>query len=242
MRNLKKYGLAAALLLACACKGDGTGSGPPPVIPPEPKPIGPPVTVRALTETFRSGSVGTAAEAPAVMVYDANSTPVPNAPVTFTLSQGGGTMVGVPQATDARGIAALSSWILPTKPGWASVNVAVANLAPIEFRVYVNHEPPSVVEVLSGNDQTITAGASTTLRVRLLDRYGNLSPWEVRFAVIEGRATVSPAQLRAGTDAVATAQLTASSALAPGELIRVAVRPTFWPDSHPAQVITLRGA
>lgn len=240
MRHLQRYGLSAALLLVCACRGDGSG----PVIPPEVnRPVGAPATVQPLTETFRYGTVGDSlSHSPAVRVWDANSNPVPNVAVTYTLSQGAGRLNGAPQTTDAIGVAQVRRWVLPTTPGAVTLEVAVANLQPVRFLVNVHAQPPSAVQVLSGNGQTIAPGASATLRVRMVDSFGNPVGWNVSFAVTEGRATVSPAQLRAGSDGVASVQLTASPSLASGEAIRVAVRAPDWPASLPSQVITLRGA
>jgi hypothetical protein len=228
------YGLPAVLLLACACEGNATGKV---------DTAGPPATVQPLTETFRYGSVGDSlSHSPAVMVRDANSAPVPGAAVTYTLSQGAGSLSGAPATTDGMGVAQVRRWVLPTKPGEVTLDVAAGNVAPVRFRVFVHAQPPSVVQVLSGSDQTIAAGASTTLRVRMVDVFGNPGPSDVSFTVLEGRATVSPAQVKAGNDGLASVQLTASASLAPGEVIRVAVRRPDLPASHPSQVITLRGA
>jgi hypothetical protein len=236
MRHLRRYGQAAALLLACACKGDGSG----PVISPL---IGPPATIRPLTDTFRYGTVGDSlSHSPAVRVWDANSNPVPNVAVTYTLSQGAGRLSGAPQTTDAIGVAEVRRWVLPTKPGAVTLEVGVGNLQRVQFVVNVHAQPAYIVEVLSGDGQTIAAGASATLRVHMVDSFGNPGTAPVSFTVTEGRATVSPAQVQAGSDGIASVQLTASASLASGEVIRVAVRRPGVPESHPSQIITLRGA
>jgi hypothetical protein len=239
MRHFRKYGLTAALLLACACESDATGKDATGKV----VQTGPPTTLQPLTDIFRYGTVGDSlSHSPTVRVWDANSNPLPNVPVTYTLSEGAGRLSGAPQTTDSIGVAKVSRWVLPTKPGEVTLHVAVANLQPVRFVVNVHAQPAFIAEVLSGNEQAIAAGASTTLRVRMVDSFGNPGPTDVSFTVNEGRATVSAAQVRAGSDGIASVQLTASASLASGEVIRVAVRRPGVPESIPSQVITLRGA
>jgi hypothetical protein len=145
MRSLTKYTVAAMLLL-CACEGNSTGKEvivePPPVAPVAPKPVGPPASIAPLTATSQPGFVGDAViNRPAVIVRDASGAVVPNAAVTFTLSQGGGTLSGVPAATDATGVAALGTWTLPAQVGMVTLDVSVANVAPVRFLVFVNAKP-----------------------------------------------------------------------------------------------------
>jgi hypothetical protein len=237
--------MAAALLLACACEPNGTEPGKgEPIEPPPTKPAaGPPATVRPLSALSNIGFVGDSTTMrPSIVVLDANGAAVPNVPVTYTLSADGGRLYAASPSTDAGGIATVR-WALPTKPAQVTLDVAVANVAPVRFLVFVNAEPASAIEVLSGNDQAVAAGASATLRVRMLDRYGNPAPnGGVSFTVIEGRATVSSARTTANGEGLASMQLTADAALARGEVIRVAVRSAIWPEILPSQVITLRGA
>ncbi|HEX8360798.1 MAG TPA: Ig-like domain-containing protein [Longimicrobium sp.] len=131
MKSFPKYALAALLLLS-ACDRDGTGTTEllkPPV----------PAKVLPLTQITQSGFAGKAVVAtPAVIVRDSGGAPVPNVPVTFTLSQNGGTLSGVPQTTDNIGVASLGTWTLPAQTGQVTLDVSAGDAPPTRFYVYVN--------------------------------------------------------------------------------------------------------
>ena len=75
-----------------------------------------------------SARAGTALAAPpAVRVVDQFGGPVPNIPVTFAVTSGGGAITGSMQTTDASGIATPGSWTLDTISGGLSADGTFAN-------------------------------------------------------------------------------------------------------------------
>lgn len=72
-----------------------------------------PTLFRANGGTSQSAPVGAAvATPPSVIVTGVGGVPVPEVPVTFTLTEGGGQVTGATPVTDADGVATLGSWVL----------------------------------------------------------------------------------------------------------------------------------
>ena len=123
MKHSASLALAAALL-ALSCR-DTTG----------PK-AGPPVKM------VLSGEIGTVAVAgeevpvkPRVLVTDAENRPVPDVAVTFTVLNGGGSVDGATQVTNAFGIATVGRWILGRNFGFNRVVASSANLPSVAFEL-----------------------------------------------------------------------------------------------------------
>jgi hypothetical protein len=72
--------------------------------------------------------VGTVvAVAPTVVVTDQYGNPVPNVPVTFVVTSGGGSVTGANPTTNASGVATVGSWTLGPAPGANSLTATVSS-------------------------------------------------------------------------------------------------------------------
>jgi hypothetical protein len=84
-------------------------------------------TVAALTGRSLTGTAGTAMSVlPSVTVRNNAGTPIPNRQVTFTVTQGGGTITGAVVNTDINGNATLASWMLGADANLNTVTATVA--------------------------------------------------------------------------------------------------------------------
>jgi alpha-tubulin suppressor-like RCC1 family protein len=92
---------------------------------------GPAAQITALSITAQSAGVGTnVANPPSVQVTDLSGNPVSGAAVTFSVTQGGGTVnPSSAVSTDATGIATLANWTLGRSAGTNTVNASVPLVA-----------------------------------------------------------------------------------------------------------------
>jgi hypothetical protein len=114
----------AAAFLALSCKDTTSPKSGPPV------------------KMVLSGEIGDVAVAgeevpvkPRVLVTDAENRPVPDVSVTFTVLNGGGTVEGATQVTNAFGIATVGGWILGRNFGLNRVVASSANLPSVAFQL-----------------------------------------------------------------------------------------------------------
>jgi Big-like domain-containing protein len=70
---------------------------------------------------------------PSVLVSDASGNPVAGAPVTFTVTSGGGTVTGGTETTNSSGIATVGSWTLGTGTGANTLAAATGSLPEVTF-------------------------------------------------------------------------------------------------------------
>ena len=97
---------------------------------------------------------------PSVRVVDAFGNPVPGVPVTFAVTEGGGTLTNATVTSGAQGIATVGSWTL----GAVGANTVVATsgaLAPVTFNATGKSLTPASVTLSAGQDQT----AGVTMQV-----------------------------------------------------------------------------
>lgn len=88
-------------------------------------------TVTATSGSGQSAPVATPVSiAPTVMVKDVRANPVANATVTFSVTSGGGSIIGETVMTDANGTARLTSWTLGSLAGTNTVSASVPGIAP----------------------------------------------------------------------------------------------------------------
>jgi hypothetical protein len=93
-----------------------------------------PGAIAIVAGSNQSALVGTAVTtAPRVRVTDAQGNPVPAVAVTFAIIQGGGTVTGPVQTTDASGLATVGSWTLGPNAGLNALTAAVSGLTPVQF-------------------------------------------------------------------------------------------------------------
>lgn len=98
------------------------------------------------------------ADSLAVLVRDANGNPVPGAPVVWTVVRGGGSVSPATSTTDAAGIAR-TAWTLGLVLDTTQVVQAAAGMSlTTEFRARATIPMGSVIEKVSGDNQTVFVG------------------------------------------------------------------------------------
>jgi len=70
---------------------------------------------------------------PSVTVKDANNNGVSGVVVTFVVGSGGGRVSDAEKGTDAKGVAALDTWVLGSQPGSNTLVASAPGLAPVTF-------------------------------------------------------------------------------------------------------------
>ena len=136
-------------------------------------------TLTASAGNFQTAAAGTAvALAPAVLATDASGNPVPNVPVSFTVADGGGSVVTGSSVTNASGVAALTSWTLGPVVGLNSLTVTSTAIpsASVTFTATGILGPPAILTRVTGDGQTATVGGPTPVSpsAKLTDAFGNV--------------------------------------------------------------------
>ncbi|HET9947685.1 MAG TPA: hypothetical protein VFQ22_02050, partial [Longimicrobiales bacterium] len=129
----------------------------------------------------------------AVRVVDAGATGVEGVTVTWTVTEGGGSVTPT-SVTDASGVATAVR-VLGTVPGAHAAAASVGGLAPVTFTGNVTVGSPDHVEVSAGDGQsaTVATAVATPPAVRVVDAFGNgIAGHAVTFAVTGGGGSVDP--------------------------------------------------
>lgn len=151
-------------------------------------------------------------------VNDAFGNPIPSQTVTFVVVQGGGSITGATQVSNAQGRVTLGGWTLGLLPGFQTVEARVPGANPARFIAIANPIPPASFVAVAGNDASVNAGTLVPVppTVEARDSTGQLQPGvPVTFAVTTGGGTVQGATTT--TDASGRASPTAwVVGLAPG--------------------------
>jgi len=116
---------------------------------------------------------------------------MPEVLVTFTVTQGGGTITGSPTSTNSDGIAAVGSWTLGG-PGLNGLDATVANLNPLAVRATAVPRTPATLIVVAGDGQTGWAGTLLPVNpsVRVLDQLQEpIRGVPIQFHVVAGGGT-----------------------------------------------------
>lgn len=80
--------------------------------------FGVPAQIQAIAGTGQTANSGTQVSVPpAVLALRDDGSPLPNVPVTFEVTQGGGFAIGAARTTGANGIATVGGWVLGGTPG-----------------------------------------------------------------------------------------------------------------------------
>jgi adhesin/invasin len=167
-----------------------------------------PGPVASLVRLAGDGQTATAGTlvlvAPAVTVSDSYGNPVPNAEVTFTAVAG--TVTAGLAHSDSTGVARAGGWRLGNAAGPQTLEARTGSLT-VSFSATAAPGPPSVLELVAGQDQSAVAGTAVPIRpaVRVRDAVGNvLSGVEVRFTATAGGGSVSGGTALTGSGGVAT--------------------------------------
>lgn len=151
---------------------------------------GNPVSMVAVSATSQSARVGTAvSDPPSVVVRDAAGIPVSGVSVTFTVTAGGGSVVGSPATTNSSGIATVTSWTLGNLTGVNTVVASASGLPSVTFNATGTAGLPANVVASAGNNQAAVQGTAVAVQptVRVTDSNGNPVPGTpVTFAVVLG--------------------------------------------------------
>ncbi|MEO8451124.1 MAG: leishmanolysin-related zinc metalloendopeptidase [Gemmatimonadota bacterium] len=93
-----------------------------------------PAAVRVAAGAAQTANAGTlVASRPAIVAVDDGNLPLANVSVTFTVTTGGGRLLGNAQKTDATGAATVGGWILGLAPGPNRLKAETPGVAPITF-------------------------------------------------------------------------------------------------------------
>jgi len=149
-----------------------------------------PISMLAVSQTTQSAAIGAnVGDPPSVVVRDVQGTPVPGVVVTFSVTAGGGSVVGSPDTTNANGVATLTSWKLGPVVGPNTVTASATGLSSVTFNATATAGAPASVVVAAGDNQTAVQGTNVAIlpSVRVSDASGNpVSGATVTFAVISG--------------------------------------------------------
>jgi adhesin/invasin len=167
-----------------------------------------PASMVAVSQTTQSAPAGTnVGDPPSVIVRDAQGIPVQGVIVTFTVSAGGGSVVGSPDTTNANGVATLASWRLGAVLGPNTVTATAPGLPSVTFSATGTAGAAATVVATAGNNQTAVQGTAVPLAptVRVTDANGNpVIGATVTFAVTQGGGTATGLTQATNTQGQAT--------------------------------------
>ena len=161
----------------------------------------------------QSATVATAVSTPpAVLVEDQYGNPVAGELVTFAVPFGDGTVdPGTAVATNASGIAAVTSWTLGTLAGPDSLTATAGSGgvtgSPVTFTATATAGAASQLVLSAGNGQSAVAGSPVSVEpaVSVEDQYGNpVAGASVAFTVTSGGGSVTGSPATSSGSGVAT--------------------------------------
>lgn len=181
----------------------------------------------------QQAQVGTGlAKAIAVRVFDQDSNPLPNAPVSWAVIKGGGSVSPAISGADPTGMAS-TAWTLGTSAGVQLVTATIGNGVVDTLVATATAGPASVFALLDGDNQTLATGASSAaLRVRVFDKYGNAVPavavtWSTTAGVLDaGQSTTDASGIASVTLRVAAGMQVVTARLATGASLTFMLRGT----------------
>lgn len=165
--------------------------------------VGAPASIEVAAGDDQRAPVGEAVPiAPAVLVKDAQGNPLAGIPVTFTVTDGGGTVTDNTPVTGSDGVATVGQWTLGTTAGKNALSAAVAGQdlsgGPVVFSATgapggVSAERSSV-KAAPANISASSGASASTITVTVRDQFDNpLSGVEVTLAVNgSGNTLVQP--------------------------------------------------
>ena len=156
---------------------------------------GTPVTMVRVSQATQSAPANSnVSDPPSVVVRDPAGIPVPGVVVTFTVTTGGGSVVGSPVTTNTNGIATITSWKLGLVAGPNTVVASATGLPSVTFNATGTSGSATAVAISAGDNQAAIQGTSVATQptVRVTDAGGNpVSGVAVTFAVIGGGGSIT---------------------------------------------------
>jgi adhesin/invasin len=154
-----------------------------------------PVSMVAVSQTTQTAQAGTTvSDPPSVVVRDAQGIPVPGVEVTFSVTDGGGTVVGSPDTTNDNGIATVTSWTLGATVGANTVTATATGLPSVTFEATGTAGAAAQVVPIVGTDEAAVQGTAVANppTVRVTDSSGNrVVGVAVTFQVLQGGGTAT---------------------------------------------------
>lgn len=170
---------------------------------------GPPSSISAVSGLNQSATVNSQVSArPTVQVADRYGNPVAQAPVTFLVQSGGGSIVGSTPTTGSDGRAAVGSWTLGTKVGTNALSAGIpGSLSEVSFTATGTAASVSTVAKSAGDAQTGSINAALPVSPTILatDAFGNPVPGAVAtFTVASGGGSPANRTTTTATDGTAS--------------------------------------
>lgn len=182
-------------------------------------------TIEPNSATTISAVAGTpTTPAPSVIVRDQNGSPFAGAPVTFAVTEGGGTITGASAVTDASGVATVGGWTLGKTAGSNTLTASTGTLS-VNFTATGIPGPAALMTISAGDNQSAAAGATVPIPPAVLvkDANGNVtSGVTVTFTVGQGGGVVTGATATSNASGIATAGSWQLGAGGPNTLIAAA--------------------
>jgi len=175
-----------------------------------------PASLTAFSGNSQSAAAGAALPDPLVVrALDQNGNPLAGVTVSFAIAAGGsGTLSANTATTGANGQAQVTLTV-GTTAGTVTVNASISGTSlSAVFTATVRAGPAASLAIVSGNNQTATAGTMLPgpLVVKVLDQYGNaVSGATVNFAVTGGDGSLSAASTISGSNGQAQVMWTLGS-------------------------------
>ncbi len=158
----------------------------------------------------QTGTVGAALPVhPTVRGVDAFGNPIPDLPVSFAVTSGGGGVAGASTSTDANGVAHSGAWTLGPVAGSNTLSATAAGVS-VTFHATGTVGSPAGLAIVEGDGQTGEVGSSLPVapRVRLLDGFGNpVSGASVTFSIVAGGGSLAGPLATTGPDGEAASGL-----------------------------------
>ena len=142
----------------------------------------------------QTGLVGTTLSiAPAVRVSDQYGNAVAGVPVSFTVSGGGGSVLGASPSTDAGGVAVVGSWMLGSLAATNTLDATSAGLPGVTFTADGLASAAATIALNAGNGQSGTVNtALAQYAVLVTDGVNPVAGVPVSWAVTSGGGTITP--------------------------------------------------
>ena len=145
---------------------------------------------------------------PAVKVADARGNPVAGVAVTFSVTGGGGSVIGGDATTGTDGVATVGTWTLGTSLGTNTLTASASGLAgsPVTFIATSLAGSAGILTTAGGDNQIAVAGTSVAANpsVKVTDVIGNaVAGVSVTFEVTTGGGTITGGVKTTGADGIA---------------------------------------
>ena len=188
--------------------------------------VGAPASIESAAGGGESAVVGTpVATPPAVLVRDADGNPLPGIPVSFKVTDGGGSATGRTPVTGSDGVAAVGGWVLGEEAGANTLQATLSGLevsgSPVVFTATGTPGPVSAAKSLVVADpaqiSASTGTSASTITVTARDAFENpIAGLAVTLSVSGTGNTLTQPGGPTGSDGTTTGTL---SATLPGDRV-----------------------